>query len=368
MKAHNMACKMAWTGLLGIVLNIAYLTIGWTAIPKQSIRCRGCHDDTTGPTLLPQYQGNEGCITCHSSDTSSTTYALDLGGMGQTVTVPVVVYTGAQEPTSYLAGGNFWWVKEGSGGDDTKGHNVFPGEPDDNLSFAPFKATVGCGDNSCHMNLHGEVSGTAPCFNGRQGCTKCHMMPTDIMEGVQGFHHADDSNLVVGSDSNDSDKFFRFLKGHFSTSAVAFGVCGIEDEDWEGTSDSTDHNEYLGYSGSKNAAGGLTSLGHTMTGFCCGCHGHKHISSPYAEGGDWIRHPSGALPVDASYTVYNPQNPVSRPDLSGYDGPSDTVEVTDMVMCLSCHRAHGSPYPKMLRWETVGGCDDCHISITQCAD
>jgi len=63
------------------------------------------------------------CVGCHSSIDSSTTYSL--GGS----TVPVVHYTGS-EPTEYLAGGNFWWVKEGLGGDDSKGHNVFFNEGD----------------------------------------------------------------------------------------------------------------------------------------------------------------------------------------------------------------------------------------------
>jgi len=32
--------------------------------------------------------------------------------------------------------------------------------------------------------------------------------------------------------------------------------------------------------------------------------------------------------------------------------PSDTVTPgSDCVMCLSCHRPHGSPYPDMLRWD-----------------
>jgi predicted CXXCH cytochrome family protein len=325
------------------------------------------HDAEMPYNMAAGYGGNQGCINCHSSDTSSTTYILNPGGDPEIV-VPVVVYTGADEPTDYLAGGNFWWVKEGLGGDDTKGHNIFPGEPDDNLSFPPFRVQGSCGMESCHDNLHGLVSGTMSCFNGRQGCTKCHMMPTDIGDGFGGFHHADDSNIVVGSDPGDSDGFFRFLKGHFATGAATLGVCGIEDDDWQATSSPTDHNEYLGFSGTKTSSGSFTALGHTATAFCCGCHGNKHISQ---DPGDerWIRHPSGALPLDGLYTEYNPQNPVSRPDLSGYTGPSSTVTpTTDMVMCLSCHRAHGSPYPKMLRWETVGGCDDCHISTTQCAE
>ncbi|NOZ26181.1 MAG: cytochrome c3 family protein, partial [Nitrospirae bacterium] len=43
---------------------------------------------------------------------------------------------------------------------------------------------------------------------------------------------------------------------------------------------------------------------------------------------------------------------------------------TDRVICLSCHRAHGSPYFKMLRWDyrsttlatALSGCNACHTS------
>ncbi|RLA81698.1 MAG: hypothetical protein DRG33_00080, partial [Deltaproteobacteria bacterium] len=55
-----------------------------------------------------------------------------------------------------------------------------------------------------------------------------------------------------------------------------------------------------------------------------------------------------------------------------YDGsgPSDKVNLgTDQVQCLSCHRAHGSPYPDMLRWDYrnwpgggMNGCAVCHTS------
>jgi len=83
--------------------------------------------------------------------------------------------------------------------------------------------------------------------------------------------------------------------------------------------------------------------------------------------GAWIRYPSdAALPETYAYTVYEPLAPVARPDLSGYSGPSPTVTPgTDLVMCLSCHRAHGSPYASMLRWsgsEEDDGCKICHTT------
>ncbi|MGA1795635.1 MAG: cytochrome c3 family protein [bacterium] len=71
-------------------------------------------------------------------------------------------------------------------------------------------------------------------------------------------------------------------------------------------------------------------------------------------------------------TWYDPLAPVARPDLTGWTGPSPLVneggtEQKDMVMCLSCHRAHGSPYPDMLRWDydalVAGkGCYTCHTA------
>ncbi|MBA1340609.1 MAG: hypothetical protein C5S40_00525 [ANME-2 cluster archaeon] len=78
--------------------------------------------------------------------------------------------------------------------------------------------------------------------------------------------------------------------------------------------------------------------------------------------------------------TYDPNVPVARPAGAGFDwggNPSSVVTLgTDMVMCLSCHVAHGSQYPDMLRWdmedmivgtrppeEEVGdgkGCFKCH--------
>jgi predicted CXXCH cytochrome family protein len=219
-----------------------------------------------------------------------------------------------------------------------------------------------------------------PGLENRQGCTKCHMLedfsgPTWEGLGEWYSHHRDDSNLVVGSQTydgdpkgtngwepEDGDGYYRFLRGH--QGGDGHGACGIEDPDWEATSSSTDHNEYLGFSGTKTSSGSLSALGHTVTGFCCGCHGNFHIEQD--GGGDWIRHASdGVLPTTgeyAAYTTYDVLVPVARPDLDSYTGPDSTVTPgTDMAMCISCHRAHGSPYPKMLRWD-MNGCKTCHTS------
>jgi len=71
-------------------------------------------------------------------------------------------------------------------------------------------------------------------------------------------------------------------------------------------------------------------------------------------------------------TNYNPQAPVARVSAPG--AISDVVVPgTDAVMCLSCHVAHASPYPDMLRWNYTqmiaggGGADGqgCFVCHTQ---
>jgi predicted CXXCH cytochrome family protein len=186
-----------------------------------------------------------------------------------------------------------------------------------------------------------------------------------------GFHHLDDTGPVIDSAA---EGWYRFLTGH--DGATVDGVSGIEDTDWQATYSSSDHNEYLGYSATKTSAGGFSNCGRTVTGYCTGCHGDFHIEQ---SGGAWIRHPSDAVvPNSGEYAsafgavagtgTYDPQVPVARDDLSG--GVSSNVTLDDdLVMCLSCHRPHGSPYSDMLRWDydsmivgssTTGGCFQCH--------
>jgi predicted CXXCH cytochrome family protein len=159
-------------------------------------------------------------------------------------------------------------------------------------------------------------------------------------------HHADDSGPVVDGVGG----WYRFL----------YEVMGIEDPDWQATTAPDDHNEYQGET---------IAYQNAMSDRGCACHSQYHaLRNPIGVGTGcpWHMHPSDVpLPSDEdkeykNYTVYSPQAPVARPSLSEYDGPSSTVSPgTDQVMCLSCHRAHGSPYPKMLRWD-LSGCKGCH--------
>ncbi len=125
-----------------------------------------------------------------------------------------------------------------------------------------------------------------------------------------------------------------------------------------------------------------------MSAFCQACHGDFHKQNTQSNGsGVWIRHPSDrVIPVEGEFEfafgsigggatgIYDPLIPVARAK-TGAQAGSMTVSGTvtpgsDMVMCLSCHRAHASPYYKMLRWDiqsgdlatALYGCGQCHSS------
>lgn len=288
--------------------------------------------------------------------------------------------------TNTLAGGNFWWVGQG---DDAKGHNVFSDNPDEGLlEGAPGRSWgTGCGTDSCHNNLHATYVDGYTGLADRQGCTGCHMVSDT--DGPKGFHHADDSDTVV--DTAD-EGWYRFLQGHQGGNLN--GVAGIEHEKWNYGATASNHNEYLGNETSLDSTTAFGGLGNTMTAFCCGCHGDFHMQNEQSDGsGRWLRHPSDVrIPNSGEYAfafgadgssgtgTYDPMLPVARPTSGGtFDwNDADSMvylgEGEDMVMCLSCHVAHGSPYDDMLRWNYKDdmiaggggadgtGCFICHTS------
>ena len=94
----------------------------------------------------------------------------------------------------------------------------------------------------------------------------------------------------------------------------------------------------------------------------------------------WIRHPSDAvIPNEREYQyvggashLYDPLSPVGKQDISDATPDTTVTPGSDVVMCLSCHRPHGSPYPDLLRWDYTeqiagGGGDDkgCFYCHTQ---
>ena len=355
---------------------------------KVTGRCDNCHtmhNSQNGTSVDPNGPSEmllkTNCVGCHSATDRTTAF--------DTLTGAPIVWNNAAGGPDYgasyggiggikqgLAGGNFYWVTQGDGDgeeNDNKGHNVFSDNPDEALaSGAPGNGGRGLdpsncgGTNSCHSSISSTNSVTSQLkvgLNNRQGCTKCHMVDSKL--GPNGFHHAGDDNTLVNA-----FPWYRFLRGH--EGAKDHGVDGIEDPNFQ-LYPSYVHNEYRGYLNES------TLEAHNITSFCCGCHGlfHTQIS-----GSAWIRHPSDdVIPSTGEYASafgatggsgignYNHLVPVAREDLSDIPDVSKVYLGEDMVMCLSCHRPHGSPYPDMLRWNYedmqaggigTGGCFACH--------
>ncbi len=88
----------------------------------------------------------------------------------------------------------------------------------------------------------------------------------------------------------------------------------------------------------------------------------------------WFRHPSNfIIPNAGEYAGYqrnNPLVPVAKLALDVLRNSPDVVPGTDIVTCISCHRAHGPPNPGMLRGNDTSceigsenaecGCFSCH--------
>lgn len=308
------------------------------------------------------------CIGCHSSASSQT--IISAGSSD----IPIVY--NHIEPVDPLAGGNFYWVAQG---DDTKGHNVYGiSAVDSNIDLtegAPGHDGVFCA-GSCHISLAlPPTPGILPGNWNRGGCRGCHVFT---------YHHEDNSA-------------YRFVKGHGASglpldveprkdiSTWTDYVEGVEDDDWEQET-TTRHNWYKGVTVeyTNNGTDGLTTQ-HTITAFCSGCHWgfHGPISSDpngvYGMGpigGPYIRHPVDiALPTTGEYqayasdpiTNYSTETPVGWETLP--TDSSGTGAAGPVVMCLSCHRPHGSDQSDLLRfdYDTMlagmggsGGCFNCH--------
>ena len=300
------------------------------------------------------------CIGCHSTSTPP----------GSSPSEPYVLYS--TEPTynfdgskNTLAGGNFYWVSDTGGNDDKTGHNVYGiSSPEASLSPPGF--------DSSYTDKDGNVLGNNGAWDkqlrcaGAYGCHGKHSssIGTDEVSAIYGAHHSDDSVI----DGSTVGKSFRFL----------YGVKGTEDSDWEFTNSSSAHNGY--YAVDRSSVPDKASINY----FCAECHGNFHSSS-IGSASPWLRHPNDFDLNNVSTKEYG-----NYPDASYFssvtglheyfvDVPvgntSGTVKSTVLqssgdaiILCISCHRAHGSPYKYILRWDYVNwpngtaknGCFACH--------
>lgn len=330
--------------------------------------CHTMHNSMGGATVAVEYRGSSTTIdpqsslvkyNCHGCHISTATDTICSDG------TPIVCNINAnyEDP---LAGGNFYEMTA----DETKGHNVAGVTSTADIAPPGFKALS---DPPTAFTQGGSgwgpsswSAGTQVTCAGEYGCHGDRSSGYDGWQAVKGGHHGDDTTI----DGSTVAKSYRFLAG----------IEGVElnttDYKWEQQADSTHHNGYQGASAYGND--------NTISYLCGECHGdyHGHTNlGGTGEVGDstpWLRHPtdfafSGVRDnnyTGSEYAEYNTPNTNVYSTLApiAETSPStttSTVTSDSIVMCLSCHRAHGSPYYKLMRWDNKAnnsGCIVCHTS------
>lgn len=318
-----------------------------TPLPaKVQGRCSNCHTVTrrvdtnttqksgVSPIGLFEVSTVGDCLSCHSSPGSET-----VGWIGE-CQVPIVY--NMEPPSRPLAGGNFYWVGRGPEY-DACGHNVRGvSQPDHRLKKAPGSDwDPGPGGCACHASLAGDdprdIQGL------KNGCRGCHIAVR---------HHAPSAG--EGAVTRHDNGYYRFLAGHSAGMGLSETGCeGVEATGWEQNSDGV-HNRYKGSLQDNDPT--------CIDWVCLGCHPQFHA----AQGAPWVRHPTGVLlPSTGEYARYDCVAAYNCGVPVGFLQPSAPSRESAVVLCISCHRPHGSPYPAMLRWDYANlrdgeGCLACH--------
>jgi hypothetical protein len=328
------------------------------------------------------------CISCHAMQTGGNIITLSGGS-----DVPQVYGNYGTGLDGDLAGGNFAYIDGVKGGaaDDRKGHNVIDIVTADGTLTGPPGFTRGpANDQTNNTSVHTFAMASQFTCAGKAGChgVRNQALPDENGEiglprvglaALTGAHHYDaGGQLTVADDIYNS---YRFL----------MGTTGLESDDWANTL--ADHNEYSGGNNVTYAAGesgcsrchveshGMETVGYvtnvsgTITNFCETCHSNFHSSQPDAvTSGAFLRHPSDFIIQDkteySNLTTWDPTAPVARDGVAA--SVSGTAGPGDVVMCLSCHVAHASPFAHMLRFDystmvagggaNTDGCFVCHTT------
>ncbi len=358
-----------------ILFFISLLLIAKQVYSKVSGHCSDCHTMhySQGGTVLSSW-GQSGpykalligdCVFCHTGvndGTNKTPYVYS-------TTAPTYNFGGYRNT---LAGGNFYWVTL----DDRKGHNVAGIANADVTLLTPpgFQANYGTKGRASWP------SGTQVTCAGTYGC---HGDPTklDPVEAILGAHHNNITRTNGTAPATTVAESYRFL----------LGIEGTEDPDWEYTLNATDHN---GYYATSYTLPFTTPTDEASINYLCGeCHGRFHYetngTSSYAS--PWIRHPTDFDMNNVSSKEYG-----NYPNIAIFNGTlgisaqgdyfadvpvgntqgavlSKVLQTSGdaIVLCVSCHRAHGSPYDSILRWNykawpaipnNQNGCLACHTT------
>lgn len=319
-------------------------------ITGQCSNCHTMHNSQGGASMA--FDGSSGpypaltrgdCLGCHGQNTASN----------MVTGIPQVYHTAATD----LAAGNFRYLVTGG---DAKGHNVVEIDGVDTTLTSP------PGQPHSLSNLRDAFA-----CSGHYGCHG-----TRFSDGtLSGSHHQNvDGRCDTADKAYNSYRFIYWTKGYENVGTYKYQ-----------NKDANNHNEYYGIVGGSDYGGcdchnmhggdpvGASPPDKTISGFCGTCHSDFHMLDEIggSASGPFIRHPSDiVLPGTgefAGYTTYDVTAPVGRTTVPSAMS-STVVPGTDVVTCLSCHKAHASEYDDILRWNYQSttyaaaneGCVVCH--------
>jgi len=336
---------------LSLLLLIFWPSASALALSGACVDCHTMHNSQGGSAMTFDNATTAGsmllkgtsCGGCHADATANTGSTMPGAVLGRIPQVDISV------AGNILAGGSFDWVMGGDSDADTKGHNVkdLGIAPDSSLGATP----PGFDSSTAHGVGTFSSSNQLTCA-GTYGCHGSHLVANKF-SALEKAHHSNAGNdgaTVLGGSSATVGGSYRFLKT----------IQGIEiDGGWLEASDN--HNVYFG---------SVSDTDTTISALCAQCHGDYHQKSDIGTASPWLRHPSDfdmkALTGEFDSYVYTIEAPVAASSLGSMSSAATTSDYsTHMVTCLSCHRAHGSPYYKLLRWDypsSIAGCAYCHTS------
>ncbi|ADH85110.1 cytochrome c3 family protein [Desulfurivibrio alkaliphilus] len=388
------ALPAAGGGLVGQCADCHTMHNSEQGAPVARVGTEGAISDTPLQNLLRM-----DCIACHAQGSGERIVSLPGGSK-----VPQVYHN---DPAGDLAAGNFAYIsgtKDGHQGSfgNRKGHNVVDVvNADSELAYPPGFRHAGSGGIGAFSVEAFTCAGSMGChgFRGQLLAVEeqdCDPVDPDCVSSLniyrtglnalsgyegegnlkRGAHHSNFEGLKMGQTSPEFEE--NPLAGSYRFLHSVRGL-GNEQDRWQNI-DENSHNEYFGIeerttnfnTSNCNAChfGGTVSATYsriyspwrTTTGFCLTCHGNFHSTGMAGPGngssGAFLRHPSDYVIPDAGeyavYTAYNVTAPVARPLAFFTEGTGPSAEVSpgeDMVMCLSCHQAHATPYDGMLRFD-----------------
>jgi predicted CXXCH cytochrome family protein len=326
--------------------------------------CTGCHQMHNAATanLTVGVDPSSTCLTCHGSSGQSSYH----------VATPSAEMPAGTPPNNEGPGGDFGWLNKTyypsvrssvtTNYGQTHGHNITAAgydsgylQPDPDNPTAPGgtfpTAQLSC--VSCH-DMHGKGRWTTA---GTYSKTSGAIYTSGSYGAIP---------TVLGSE-NLSTGVYRLLRAQDTVDGVTFGATPPV-----AVVNST-------YNRSEYYTQTRTAYGSGMSDFCGTCHPDMHTTAGI------LRHPTGQVmngSIQGNYNSYVKTGNMTGSPTTSYlsivpfeegltystanintlkahaqtndsvlNGPgSGTVPATATIMCLSCHRAHATAWPNMLKW------------------